>query len=275
MEKRKPNFTGKISSMQLQELPEDQAFRAEVREFVAAHLPAEIRDRVLNFQRVEREDYVRWQKILHARGWGAPGWPKEHGGAGWNATQRTIFDEECFHGGAPRQMPFGLSMVGPVIIAFGIGATAGALPAAASCRWTTGGARVIPSPAPVPTLRRSRPAPAPRRSLHRRWPEDLDQFCALGELDFLPGAHVHAGQAAAGHLISVDRHEDARRQGEADPDAGPGLRRQRGVPGQRRGAGRQSAWAKRTRAGRLRNTCSGTSAPTSPASACASACCAG
>jgi len=105
--------------MQLQEQPENQAFRIEVREFVAAHLPAEIRERVLNFQRVGREDYVRWQKILHARGWGAPGWPAEHGGAGWNARQRTIFEEECFYGGAPRQMPFGLSMVGPVIIAFG------------------------------------------------------------------------------------------------------------------------------------------------------------
>jgi alkylation response protein AidB-like acyl-CoA dehydrogenase len=105
--------------MHFQQLPEDQAFRTEVREFVATQLPAEIRDRVLNFQRVEREDYVRWQKILHARGWGAPGWPKEYGGAGWNATQRTIFEEECFQGGAPRQMPFGLSMVAPVIIAFG------------------------------------------------------------------------------------------------------------------------------------------------------------
>ena len=59
--------------MQLHELPEDQAFRAEVREFVAANLPTDIRDRVLDFQRVEREDYVRWQKILHARGWGAAG----------------------------------------------------------------------------------------------------------------------------------------------------------------------------------------------------------
>ena len=105
--------------MQLRETVEDQTFRAEVREFVAANLPADIRDRVLNFHRVERDDYVRWQKILHARGWGAPGWPKEHGGPGWNARQRTIFDEECFAGGAPRQMPFGLSMVGPVIIAFG------------------------------------------------------------------------------------------------------------------------------------------------------------
>lgn len=105
--------------MQLQELPQDLAFRAEVREFVATNLPVDIRDRVLNFQRVGREDYVRWQKILYAHGWGAPGWPKEHGGPGWNATQRTVFDEECFHGGAPRQIPFGLSMVGPVLIAFG------------------------------------------------------------------------------------------------------------------------------------------------------------
>jgi alkylation response protein AidB-like acyl-CoA dehydrogenase len=105
--------------MQLRDTPQEQAFRTEVRDFVAAHLPADIRERVLNFQRVGREDYVCWQKILHARGWGAPGWPTQFGGAGWNARERTIFDEECFGGGAPRQMPFGLSMVGPVIIGFG------------------------------------------------------------------------------------------------------------------------------------------------------------
>jgi alkylation response protein AidB-like acyl-CoA dehydrogenase len=95
------------------------AFRAEVREFVAAHLPAEIRDRVLGFRRVEREDYVRWQNILNERGWGAPAWRKEFGGAGWDSAQRLIFEEECFAAGAPRQVPFGLSMVAPVIQAFG------------------------------------------------------------------------------------------------------------------------------------------------------------
>ncbi len=105
--------------MHLEETPEDLAFRAEVRAFVEGNLPTDIRDRVFGFRRVEREDYVRWQKILHRRGWGAPGWPKEYGGTGWNARQRTIFEEECFSAGAPRQMPFGLSMVGPVIIAFG------------------------------------------------------------------------------------------------------------------------------------------------------------
>jgi alkylation response protein AidB-like acyl-CoA dehydrogenase len=105
--------------MNLQDTPEDLAFRAEVRAFIEAHLPADIRDAVLQFRRVEREDYVAWQKVLHRRGWGAPGWPKEYGGAGWDARQRAIFEEECFLAAAPRQMPFGLSMVGPVIMAFG------------------------------------------------------------------------------------------------------------------------------------------------------------
>jgi alkylation response protein AidB-like acyl-CoA dehydrogenase len=105
--------------MQLSETAAELSFRAEVREFVAANLPEDIRQRVLTFQRVERDDYVRWQKILHARGWGAPGWPAQFGGTGWDATQRTIFEEECFSGGAPRQMPFGLSMVGPVLQHFG------------------------------------------------------------------------------------------------------------------------------------------------------------
>jgi alkylation response protein AidB-like acyl-CoA dehydrogenase len=108
--------------MDLRESAEDVAFRAEVREFVANNLPADIRERVLGFRRVHREDYVAWQKTLHARGWGAPGWPSAFGGTGWHARQRPIFDEECFEGGAPRQMPFGLSMVAPVIMKFGTSA---------------------------------------------------------------------------------------------------------------------------------------------------------
>jgi hypothetical protein len=105
--------------MDLQVTPQDQAFRLEVRRFVQEALPGDIRAKVLGFLRVEREDYVRWQRLLAERGWGAPGWPVEHGGCGWNAVQRNIFDEECFVGGAPRQMPFGLSMIAPVLMKFG------------------------------------------------------------------------------------------------------------------------------------------------------------
>src|SRR5581483_11258757 len=105
--------------MDLRETQPEREFREQVRAFVESSLPGDIRDRVLGFAHLEREDYVRWQKILHAKGWGAPGWPREWGGTGWSATQRVVFEEECFRAGAPRQMPFGLSMVGPVLLKFG------------------------------------------------------------------------------------------------------------------------------------------------------------
>ncbi|MGC8508922.1 MAG: acyl-CoA dehydrogenase family protein [Thiomonas sp.] len=65
--------------------------------------------------------------MLHAQGWGAPNWPKEHGGTGWNTVQQSIFDEECALAGAPRQLPFGLKMLGPVLMAFGTQAQRDAL----------------------------------------------------------------------------------------------------------------------------------------------------
>jgi alkylation response protein AidB-like acyl-CoA dehydrogenase len=105
--------------MDLHYTREEQAFREEVRAFVRARLPRDISAKVLNHRRVVKEDYVRWQKILHERGWIAAGWPVEHGGTGWSAVQQHIFDEECAAAGAPRLIPFGLNMVAPVIMQFG------------------------------------------------------------------------------------------------------------------------------------------------------------
>jgi len=95
------------------------AFRDEVRAFVRSRLPHEISRKVLEHKRLGRDDYLVWQKILHERGWMAPNWPAEYGGAAWNAVQQHVFDEECAEAGAPRIIPFGVNMVGPVIIAFG------------------------------------------------------------------------------------------------------------------------------------------------------------
>jgi alkylation response protein AidB-like acyl-CoA dehydrogenase len=105
--------------MNLSEWPDEQRFRETVRQFLQQRLPAAIRDDVLAFKHLAKEQYVTWQRILAAQGWGAPGWPREYGGTGWSAVQRSIFEDECYKAGAPRQMPFGLSMIGPVLMKFG------------------------------------------------------------------------------------------------------------------------------------------------------------
>lgn len=105
--------------MDLNYTPDEQAFRDEVRAFVRDSLPADISGKVLEHKHLAKGDYVRWQQILHRKGWIAPGWPVEYGGTGWNAVQKHIFDEECAEAGAPPVIAFGVNMVGPVIIAFG------------------------------------------------------------------------------------------------------------------------------------------------------------
>ncbi|MGB6055442.1 MAG: acyl-CoA dehydrogenase family protein [Burkholderiaceae bacterium] len=105
--------------MDLNFTPDETAFRQEVRDFLAASLPADISRKVREGLVVERDDYIRWQRILHAKGWGGPAWPAQFGGTGWNAVQQYIFEEECAAAGCPRAIPFGLKMVAPVLMAFG------------------------------------------------------------------------------------------------------------------------------------------------------------
>ena len=99
---------------------EELAFRDEVRQFLASQLPADIRDRISRGDHsYVRDDTIRWQKILHAKGWGAPAWPVEFGGTGWSKTQQYIFETECSLADAPAQLAFGIKMVAPVLMRYG------------------------------------------------------------------------------------------------------------------------------------------------------------
>ncbi len=100
--------------------PEEEAFRQDVRAFIAeakTKLPqglgdAESADR-------SKEDYLAWHKLLYKKGWVAPLWPKQYGGTGWSVTQRYIFNEETASAEMPTTLPFGLNMVAPVIFTYG------------------------------------------------------------------------------------------------------------------------------------------------------------
>ena len=105
--------------MELILTPEEEAFRQEVRAFVAAEVPEEVRRKTMTGFRLSKEEHEFWQKKLYAKGWMAPGWPVEHGGTGWTPMQKHLFAEECAAAGAPQVIAFGVMMVAPVIMAFG------------------------------------------------------------------------------------------------------------------------------------------------------------
>ncbi len=105
--------------MDLAFTPEELAFRDEIRSWVKQNLPADISTKVLQAQRLTRDDMQRWAKILGKQGWLGYGWPKQFGGPGWTAVQKHLFEEECAMAAAPRIVPFGPVMVAPVIMAYG------------------------------------------------------------------------------------------------------------------------------------------------------------
>jgi alkylation response protein AidB-like acyl-CoA dehydrogenase len=97
----------------------DRAFREEVRAFCEAAVPAPLRRKVTNGERPTRAEFVAWQCALDDRGWAVPAWPVEHGGTGWSARRRLLFQEAMFAANAPQPPAFGPTMIGPVLIAFG------------------------------------------------------------------------------------------------------------------------------------------------------------
>jgi alkylation response protein AidB-like acyl-CoA dehydrogenase len=99
--------------------PEHRAFREEVRAWIKTAMPPHIREKAEVDANFEMKEVMEWHKVLYEKGWIAPHWPVEHGGPGLDATRRFILTEELELAGAPHLSPFGLSMVGPLLMQFG------------------------------------------------------------------------------------------------------------------------------------------------------------
>ena len=105
--------------MDLNYSPEESAFRDEVRAWIRENLSDELRDKVLNYRELSKDELLGWHKRLARKGWVAPFWPKEWGGTDWTVVQRYIFEEECSAAGTPIVVPFGVRMCAPVLLRFG------------------------------------------------------------------------------------------------------------------------------------------------------------
>ena len=98
---------------------DELAFRDEIRRFCREEIPDDIQRMQDTSIPLERDDVIRFQKLLFDKGWIAVNWPVEYGGTGWTPVQKYIFATELAEANAPDIIPFGLGMVGPIIYTFG------------------------------------------------------------------------------------------------------------------------------------------------------------
>jgi len=105
--------------MNLDFSPEDNAFRLEVRTFIAENYPRALREKQERDETLSKEDYLSWHRILAQKGWAVPSWPVELGGTGWTPTQKYIWSEEQARADTIGILPFGVSMLAPVLYTFG------------------------------------------------------------------------------------------------------------------------------------------------------------
>lgn len=106
-------------AMNLNYSTDDLTFRDEVRQYFRDAVPQSLKDKVHGHKNLSKADMELYHSLLNQRGWLAQGWPEEYGGCAWNAVQKHIFEEEAAAAGCPRIIPFGVNMLGPVLLKFG------------------------------------------------------------------------------------------------------------------------------------------------------------
>lgn len=93
--------------------------RGDIRHFCTEVMPAELRQKSQRHQVLDKADYLQWMGLLQRQGWVVGHWPVAHGGAGWSALERFVFEDELARHGCPWVIPFGVKYIGPVIYTFG------------------------------------------------------------------------------------------------------------------------------------------------------------
>jgi len=101
-----------------------EAFRAEVRDFLAKNFPPSLKDRGMMMFEPGRgstePDFLKWKKAMAEKGWGTPNWPKQWGGGGLNKAQARVLNQEMMRAGAFSPIGgMGVAMFGPTLLEYG------------------------------------------------------------------------------------------------------------------------------------------------------------
>jgi alkylation response protein AidB-like acyl-CoA dehydrogenase len=101
--------------------PQEERFRTEFRDWLAANAPAILADGPQYADPEKRwERAMRWHKALHEAGWVGIYWPRQFGGRGATLIEQYIYEEEIDRVGAPGTInPVGLNIAGPTIMQWG------------------------------------------------------------------------------------------------------------------------------------------------------------
>ncbi|MDZ7726876.1 MAG: acyl-CoA dehydrogenase family protein [Dehalococcoidia bacterium] len=106
--------------MDFRDTESQAAWRTQVRQFLSSELPDSLKGKNGLEARIEpTEEKERWRKSLAERGWVAPAWPREYGGAGLSPLEQFILNEEFAEAQAPQMGGLGVMMLGPTLIAHG------------------------------------------------------------------------------------------------------------------------------------------------------------
>ncbi|MFD8632939.1 acyl-CoA dehydrogenase family protein [Streptomyces sp. NPDC059533] len=100
--------------MDLDHAPDVEAFRAEARAWLTAHVPA------TPLPSLETEEgfaaHRSWEARLHADRWSVVSWPEEYGGRGVDIVKWLVFEEEYWAAGAPgRVSQNGINLLAPTL----------------------------------------------------------------------------------------------------------------------------------------------------------------
>ncbi len=105
--------------MELRFTDDELALRDEVRAFIKANLPPEIKAKGMRGEVPKKEETVLWHRLLNKQGWAVPHWPVEWGGKNWSVVKRYILREELERACAPMPNGMNVSLCGPVVAQFG------------------------------------------------------------------------------------------------------------------------------------------------------------